>query len=262
MKDRGGMRQLDFVDKNDLLIDRYHMGRMRLKEFFVRDQFSEESHPLGQTKVYFWQHKKEDGCTVKVEATTTNSNEKAHQVMDMFMSQLVHPNAFKMITEELEKSRWFSNTEIEKVHFVKSGDTDIGAIFVWGNIFFHIQSSGEHEHSISEFVDGLEEHWVDMKPNEDHSADFEVVVEKTELEPGEEITVSRVGPRNEHKYSSFIFVAGPKRLIRIYRDKGQFKLKLKDTDVKTYFEPGVMIIAVQPDGKFVRSKRITFTVKK
>ena len=252
--------QLKVKEENVLMIDRYQMGRIKLEDFFIRDQFNESRHPLGRTRTYFWQSRREKGCTIKVEATTTDSNEQAHKVMDIYMSQLVHPADFKMIDEEVHRSFWFKNTEIEKVHFVTSHETYLAAIFIWGNVFFNIQSSGENVHSIQDFVHDLEKHWVDLKPDKDHLPDFEVVADKSELKMDESITLSRIGPNNEHEYNSFIYIAGPKRLVELYKENEVFKLRLKKVPKKNLVAPSVVVLGVLPTGKFVRSKRLKFSI--
>ncbi len=251
---------LDAGDENVLMIDRYQMGRMKLKDYFIRDQFSEERHNLGHSKVYFWQHRGKDSCTVKVHATTTDSNESAHKVMDHFMSNVADPSAFLIVTKDNPDPHWLEKTEAEKVHFVNAGTPKISAVLIWGNIFLHIQSSGEQEHSIKSFLDNLKGHWAGLQADNDQLHDFELGASKTALKVGEVAMLSKKGLDDVEQYNSLIYAAGPKRLVDLFEEEGVIKLKIKPSATKVLSSPVVILMGLRPDGKYVRSKPLKFTI--
>lgn len=251
---------LEAGDENLLIVDRYQMGRMKLKDFFIRDQFLEERHPLGQSRVYFWQHRDQDSCTIKVHATTTDSNESAHKALELFMSHVADPSAFLVVTEKTSDPHWMSKTDAEKIHFVNSGTPKIAALLIWGNIFLHIQSSGEEEHSITAFLDNLKAHWADLKEDLDHLHDFELSASKTTLKVGEVATLSKQGLDDVEQYNSLVYFAGPKSIVDLYQEQGEIKLKIKPETTTTTSSPVVLLMGIRPDGQFVRSQLLKMTI--
>lgn len=248
-------------DENIWLIDRYQMGRLKLSDYYIRDQFSEERGPHGHVRVYFWQHRGEDGCTVKVHASITESGEVAHEAMKHFISHLPDPSAFSIYTEDIGLSHWFSKTEAEKVHYVHSGTEQHAAILVWGNIFFHIESVGEQTHSILSFLDNLGENWLHLQEDTEHQPDFELTTNKTTLHAGEEAVLINNEPENHTEFCSFMYVAGPKNIVQLYRENDTFKLKLTNPlpeALETLAKPFAMLVGVKPNGRFIKSNRLVF----
>lgn len=252
---------LEAGDENLLMVDRYQMGRMKLKDFFIRDQFLEERNHLGHSVVYFWQHRDEDSCTIKVHATTTDSNKSAHKVMDHFLSNVADPSAFLVVTNNIKADpHWISKADAEKVHFADSGTPKIAAVLIWGNIFLHFQSSGEKDHSIQLFLDNLKGHWASLKEDGDQLHDFEISASKTALKVGEVATLSKQGLDDVDQYNSLIYFAGPKKIVDLYEEEDVIKLKIKPEAATTTRSPVVLLMGIRPDGKFVRSKLLKFTI--
>lgn len=270
MQTKSGPPKLDHGDENILMFDRFQMGRINFKDFFIRDQFMEERHPLGHTTVYFWQHRDKDSCTIKVHATTTDSNESAYKAMEHFISHLANPSVFFETSDAHLRSEWLKKVEAVKVHMDSKGTDLIGVTFILGNIFYFIQSSGERDHSIKTFIDSLGDYWsfidklkdhrAEKKLDKDHFSKFQLSANKTELKIGEVATISRQATNNEREYSSFLYVGFPKRLVNLYKENGVLKLKIKSSESKAIMPPSVIMIGILPDGKHVRSNRLKFTI--
>jgi hypothetical protein len=244
------------------MIDRYQMGRFKFQEFSILDRFSEGGGRYGNSRMYFWQHRAKDGCTVKVNATITDSNESAHTVMHRFMSRVSHPTAFSPLEVKVHDSHWFKMTEAEEVQIVNHGGKQLAAVLIWGNIFFHIESNGEQDHSIKSFLKNLGDYWGGIRRESAEPYDFTLLSTHTALKEGEATKLVKRGLINEEEYSTIMYVAGPRRLVRIYKDRGDVKLVLKTrphTD-KVILSPFAMVIGIRPDGHFVRSNLLKLNI--
>jgi hypothetical protein len=248
--------------QNLLLIDRYQMGRMKLRDYFIRDQFSEEKHPLGQSKIYFWQHRAIDSCTIKVQATATDSNNSAHDAMNLFISNGADPDAFLVVTNNNGDSKLHEKTDVKGVLIDKSNERKIAMLLIWGNIFLHVQSIGEQDHSINSFLDNLKDHWANgMATVHNRNSDFRITADKPELDVkvGDVVTLSQLKPDDEEQYHTLIYVAAPKGPVKLFKEKGIVKLKIESRP-KASVSPVVMLLGVRPDGTFVRSNRLKLNI--
>ena len=243
------------------MVDRYHMGRIKLDHYFIRDGFSEYSGRFGYASIYFWQSKTDPTCTVKVHASATDSNAVAHDAMKQFKALIPDPGVLVKLDKSVTDGGWFKATHAEDVSFVNAGSEQRMVVLIWGNIFFQIESIGEHAHSVRPFLEDLGNNWVRLDSDDHQQADFELFADKTGVRDVDVVTLSRKGPDDEFAYSSFLYIAGPRERVQIYREKGVYKLKfnaLKGVSDQPAKSPFVLLIGVRPEGHYMRSNIVRF----
>lgn len=249
-------------DKDQVwMVDRYHMGQIRLEHYFIRDGFSEYSGRFGYSSVYFWQSKTDPSCTVKVHAAATDSNARAHEAMKQFKSRIPDPGIMTKLDKSVAASEWFKVTHAEEVYFLNSDSEEQMVVLIWGNIFFQIESIGERNHSIKPFLQDLGNNWVTMQSDPEQKAGLQLTASATGFKPGDEVSLFRSKPDDPAQYSMYVYIAGPKEQVEIYRKSGDFRLKFKSAPEGSETGtsgPYALVIGTRPDGKFVRSNVVRF----
>ncbi|MDX1477775.1 MAG: hypothetical protein R3301_08695 [Saprospiraceae bacterium] len=249
-------------DKDEVwMVDRYEMERFKLTHYYIRDQFSEYGSPFARSRVYFWQDKSVKSCTIKVHVVVTDSNEHAHRVMRAFRSQVPNPNVLTSLAKSVTDTAWFKATNAEEVQFVNVGMEERMVVLIWGNVFFQIESIGEEGHSVRPFLEDLGNNWVGMRSDETDQADFQLEASQTTVHDGDNVTLSRKGPADSEEYSSFLYIAGPKERVSIYRENDAYMLEFRASSGETAQAakpPFALLIGVRPDGHYVRSNVVRF----
>ena len=242
------------------MVDHYHMGRIRLKSYAIRDQFIEPSHQFGRTTVYYWQHVEKDKCnaTIMTHATVANSNSIAQEAMKKFMSTTTSPSIFQSLRTDV-KSGWFAGQEVNDVKVVASGKDHLLLIFVWGNIFFQVRSIGEHDFPITDFLQQLSDAFTKVSKDPKGSINLKANVGKQGLLKSREVSLTNELDCSKGEYSMLIYAASPRGYVDLTKQKDKIVLKLLDSDVN--ITPEVHMVGIRPNGRFVESEKIAFKLK-
>ena len=252
-------------DEEVWMIDAYHMDRIKLENFFIRDQFTEPGYAHGSSRVYYWQHLSDDNCTTKVRATVTNSNARAHELLQRLLAVTPYPDAITKLGDSPTETEWFKQTGAESVYTFGHGDKVDMAFLVWGNIFFHIESIGEEDHSIFTLLKDLGNVFVKREKDPEAQPEFILDSDGTNLKIGQEVPLLRRDRQKRREYYAYLYVAGPKEHVDLYRKNGVITLMVKEGDADTDKEkivPHVQVIGLCPDGKFIEGERLEFALER
>lgn len=228
------------------IVERIQLERIRLKSFELRDMIEEPYHRYGKTKVYFWHHMTEDHCTVRVDVTVTESNDAAHKLMDVFSGSLSDVTRIKALAPKKRKP-WSDHKHLENIQVVESGDDQHLAALIWGNVFVHVASVGEMNHSISEFLESLHEHWGEEKKR------VKPALRLIQRSKGMKFEVARDSSLNA--MYAVIIKSGPKKYATLKRQRDGVYLE-HDSNWTGNVKPYIQAIAVHPDGAVTEGSRV------
>ena len=235
------------VDRDcNWVVDRIQLERIQLKAFELRDMIDEPYHRYGKTKVYFWHHMTEDHCTVRVDVTITESNDAAHELMDVFESSLSDSTRIKALAKKKRKP-WSDHAHLENVRVVESGDNQHLAALIWGNVFVHVESVGEMNHSISEFLERLHAHWGEGKKRS------KPTLRLMKRSGGRKFEIGRDSSLNE--IYAVIVKSGPRKFGSLKRKRDGVYVE-KDRSWSGNVKPYIQAIAVHPDGSVTEGDKI------
>lgn len=252
-------------DEQVWMIDGYRMDRIELKNFLIRDQFTEPGYAHGSSRVYYWQHRSADKCTIKVRATVTDSNARAHELLKRFIAIIPYPDAITKLGDSRTETEWFKQTGAESVYTFNHGTGADMVFLVWGNIFFHIESIGEEDHSIFTLLEDLGDIFVKKKKDQESEPEFVLDSDNTALKYGQEISLHRRDRNKLRDYYAYLYVAGPKEHVALYRKNGVITLQVNTPDADAGNEdiaPYVQLIGLCPNGQFIEGEKLEFTVEK
>lgn len=228
------------------VVGRLQLEHLKLKSFALREVVNEPVHRYGQTRLYIWQHTEEDHCTVKAEVTLTESNAKALELIDHFKRAMPRHDKLRSVTKK-DKQSWSDHKHLEEVRIVEGSSGHHLAVLVWGNVFLQFESIGEMSHSISEFLEGLHEHWNKPRKRMRPKIAIRQVADNGHFKVTDERSVKGL--------YALAFKSGPKAygtLHSIHEGVSIEKNKRWNSRVRPY----VQAIAIHPDGSVVESPKL------
>jgi hypothetical protein len=126
-----------------------------------------------------------------------------------------------------------------------------------------IATIGEEDCSIELLLEDMGNIWGADKQAIGRKPRFSLAAERTELNFGDEI---RLLKRSQQKYDDFyiyLYVAGPKQHVNLYRKNGVFRLKVNVPPQgvsERNIAPYVRLTGLLPNGYYVESDALNFSV--